>query len=121
MTEDTLDPLREMRHRLRSPLATVYGYASLLEAHAAQGTLDQATVAEWARQMLFETERLDAMIGELAGQPPLERRTVADVTLAPPVPAQGVSILVVDDEPGVREFVGVTLKLAGFRPLLASD
>jgi len=31
------------------------------------------------------------------------------------------TILVVDDEPGLREFVGVTLKLAGYRPVLASD
>ncbi|HEY3060900.1 MAG TPA: response regulator transcription factor [Chloroflexota bacterium] len=31
------------------------------------------------------------------------------------------TILVVDDEPGLREFVGVTLKLAGYRPILASD
>jgi len=126
MTPDTLDPLREMRHRLRSPLAIVYGYASLLEAHAAQGTLDETAVVEWARAMQLETERLDALIGELAGQPPSKRPApvearAIDAHTTVPSSDQAISILVVDDEPGLREFVSVTLKLAGFRPLLVGD
>src|SRR4051812_15019868 len=126
MTLDPHDTFRAARHRLRSPLATVYGYASLLEAHAAQGVLDQADIAEWARKIQHETERLDALIGELSGLPSPAQQPVAEERLiderpSAPAPAQPISILIVDDEPGLREFVGVTLKLAGFRPLLAAD
>jgi DNA-binding response OmpR family regulator len=37
------------------------------------------------------------------------------------VTAEPTTILIVDDEPGLRDFVGVTLKLAGFRVLFAPD
>jgi signal transduction histidine kinase len=66
MTPETLDLLREVGHRLRSPLATVYGYASLLEANATGDSVEPAELANWARHIQTEVERLDALLGDLS-------------------------------------------------------
>jgi two-component system response regulator MtrA len=39
--------------------------------------------------------------------------------MSQPTP-QPISVLVVDDDRGIREFVGVTLRLAGYRPILVA-
>ncbi|HET6317650.1 MAG TPA: histidine kinase dimerization/phospho-acceptor domain-containing protein [Chloroflexota bacterium] len=66
MSPETLDLLREVSHRLRSPLATVYGYASLLEAQADDGLVGPAELKEWARKIQDEAERMDALIADLS-------------------------------------------------------
>jgi signal transduction histidine kinase len=66
MTPDTLDLLREVSHRLRSPLATVYGYASLLEANATAASVEPAELANWAHHIQTEIERLDALLVDLS-------------------------------------------------------
>jgi signal transduction histidine kinase len=66
MTPETLDLLREVGHRLRSPLATVYGYASLLEANATSEHVAPADLANWAQRIQTEVERLDALLGDLS-------------------------------------------------------
>jgi signal transduction histidine kinase len=63
---DTLDLLRELSHRLRTPLATIHGYASLVEAHAQDARNDPADVAVWARRIQLETDRLNGLLTDLS-------------------------------------------------------
>jgi len=66
MSPETLDLFREVSHRLRSPLATVYGYASLLEAQADDGLVGPTELKDWARKIQSEAERMDALIADLS-------------------------------------------------------
>ena len=66
MTPDTLELLRELGHRLRTPLATVHGYASLVEAHAQDPRVDPADLAVWARRIQVETDRLNGLLIDLS-------------------------------------------------------
>ena len=66
MTPDTLELLREVGHRLRSPLATVHGYAGLLEAHASDPRVEPADLALWARRIQVETDRLNGLLVDLS-------------------------------------------------------
>src|SRR5919204_4868656 len=66
MTPDTLELLRELGHRLRTPLATVHGYASLVEAHAQDPRVDPADLAVWARRIQVEADRLNGLLVDLS-------------------------------------------------------
>jgi signal transduction histidine kinase len=66
MTPDTLELLRELGHRLRTPLATVHGYASLVEAHALDPRVDPADLVVWARRIQVETDRLNGLLVDLS-------------------------------------------------------
>jgi signal transduction histidine kinase len=66
MTPDTLDVLREVGHRLRTPLATVHGYASLVEAHALDPRVQPADLAVWAHRIQIETDRLNGLLVDLS-------------------------------------------------------
>jgi phospho-acceptor domain-containing protein len=66
MTPDTLELLREVGHRLRTPLATVHGYASLLEAHVQDPRVEPADLALWAHRIQLETDRLNGLLVDLS-------------------------------------------------------
>jgi light-regulated signal transduction histidine kinase (bacteriophytochrome) len=66
MTPDTLELLREVGHRLRTPLATVHGYASLLEAHIQDPRVEPADLALWAHRIQLETDRLNSLLVDLS-------------------------------------------------------
>ncbi len=57
--------LRELSHRLRTPLATIHGYASLLEAHADEA-LDPAKLAGWAGRIQGEIDRATQLLADLS-------------------------------------------------------
>ena len=66
MTPETLDLLREVGHRLRTPLATVHGYASLVEAHALDPRIQPSDLAVWAHRIQVETDRLNGLLVDLS-------------------------------------------------------
>jgi hypothetical protein len=66
MTPETLEFLRHVGHRLRTPLATVHGYASLLEAHAVDPRVQPEDLAVWAKRIQVETDRLNGLLVDLS-------------------------------------------------------
>ncbi len=109
--------LRELAHRLRTPLATIHGYASLLEEHVVESS-DAARMADWPRRIQQEVERATDLLTDLSRirvvsaegvrAEPTELRGVVEAALArveedtertvslrggPPVPYQGDPLL----------------------------
>src|SRR5919202_1733190 len=78
MTPDTLDVLREVGHRLRTPLATIHGYASLVEAHAHDPLVLPGALAVGARRIQLEADRLNGLLLDLS-----RLRAVSAATLRP--------------------------------------
>ncbi len=84
---DTVAMLRELSHRLRTPLATIQGYASLLEEHADE-PVEPERLAEWTRRIQAEVDRATELLADLSRirlvltqgiqRQPLELRAIAE-------------------------------------------
>ncbi len=62
---ETVGMLRELSHRLRTPLATIQGYASLLEAHADE-PVEPERLVEWTRRIQGEVDRATELLADLS-------------------------------------------------------
>ena len=61
--------LRELSHRLRAPLATAHGYATLMEQHvagAAPSELDGTRLTAWAASIQRDVERASELLADLS-------------------------------------------------------
>ena len=58
------DSLREISHRLRSPLGTIQGYASLIEDHLTEQGDNQG--ARWAQLVQHEVDRMTELLRDLS-------------------------------------------------------
>lgn len=67
---ESLDLLRELAHRLRTPLATVHGYASLLESQFGdedgEVPFDPVRALQWVQTIQGEIERATELLADLS-------------------------------------------------------
>jgi CheY-like chemotaxis protein len=112
----------DLAHELGNRLASIVAFSHLIrtDARLPQDLHDQADL------LVQEADRTRAIVEEiLERQPPPGARVDRPPTAssAVPVSPDGVSptILVVDDEPAIRDFLTRILRRIGYEPVVASD
>jgi CheY-like chemotaxis protein len=109
MTSTEQARIDRLRHDLRSPLTAIRGFAALLERRDDEAfRLDAAARIQQAAAMLEAalTQVLDELEVAVVGRP---------------LPTSSRCVLVVDDDPVVRELLVATLDAEAFEIVLATD
>jgi CheY-like chemotaxis protein len=114
----------DLAHELGNRLAAIIAFSHLIrtdprlpaDLHEQAGLLatEAARTRDLVAEILERTEGRDGTPGRAAAPAPTARST----PVAPIVPAR---ILVVDDEPAIREFLARILRRMGHEPVLAGD
>jgi CheY-like chemotaxis protein len=114
----------DLAHELGNRLAAIIAFSHLIrtdprlpaDLHEQAGLLatEAARTRDLVAEILERTEGRDGTPGRAAAPAPTARST----PVAPIVPAR---ILVVDDEPAIREFLARVLRRIGHEPVLAGD
>lgn len=114
----------DLTHDVRNSLASIVAFGQLLRT-------DPALPPDLSRQadlLVTEAERLAALVDELVrlargGTPPVAAAS-ADAGAGGTEPGRRTGparVLVLDDEPAIREFLARVLRRAGYEPLVAAD
>jgi CheY-like chemotaxis protein len=111
---DDHESRRSLEHELNNSLAAIVAFSHLIRTDP---TLPEA-LRQKADMLIEEAARTRRIVDELQGV-----SRPAQEPAPPPAQVPGVRsrVLVLDDEPAIRDFLGRILHRAGYEPVLASD
>ena len=119
MPSDDHESRRSAVHELNNSLAAIAAFSHLIRTDP---TLPEA-LRQKADLLIEEAARTRRIVDDLLGaaRPTTQVEEPAPEPAPPDEPARRTRVLVLDDEPAIRDFLGRILSRGGYEPVLASS